>query len=418
MLGAIIGDVVGSRYEFNNVRTKDFPLLTKENKYTDDTVMTLAVLEILQNRIFNKDYVIDTLKKWGRTYPHSGYGGRFSKWLFSDDRESYRSYGNGSAMRISPVGWYANSEKEVKELTRLVTEVTHSHKEGIKGAEVVAMCIYYARIGKSKEFIKEYVEKYYSLDFDYENLKKNYYFNETCQESVPQAIYCFLISKDFEDCLRTTISIGGDCDTTAAISCAIAEAYYKDIDYDLLMDVINNYLPPVKNGLNPYELIEMFIEYKRVESVISEDIDEDTKVIISEIINQERGLLIIDSHYSKNLYALTEYMITYGLEFFLHPDEQLYTIDYRDTLGLIKFNNPNALDDTDIEEKVLKALKEKNIDSLLELIESINDVVKENNQKFIFFKSAKEAYEYINNKSNENLKYKKTFDETQWIKVL
>ncbi len=230
MIGAIIGDIVGSVYEFNNIRTKDFPLFSKESRMTDDSYMTLAVQECLQKGyVFDdtNDRIIDTFKKWGRNYPDAGYGGRFWHWLFTDDREPYGSFGNGAAMRVSPVGWYANSEEEVKYLSKRVTEVTHNHPEGLKGAEVTAMCVFYARIGKSKEFIKKYVEQYYNLDFDYEDLRKNYWFNETCQNSVPQAIFCFLISTDFEDCLRTTISIGGDCDTTAAISCAIAEAYYK-----------------------------------------------------------------------------------------------------------------------------------------------------------------------------------------------
>jgi ADP-ribosylglycohydrolase len=129
-------------------------------------------------------------------------------------------------MRISPVAWYANNEDEVRDFSKKVTEVTHDHPEGLKGAEVTAMCVYYARIGKTKQFIEEYVKQFYNIDFNYKELKQTYWFNETCQDTVPQAIYCFLISKNFEDCIRTTISIGGDCDTTAAISCAIAGAYY------------------------------------------------------------------------------------------------------------------------------------------------------------------------------------------------
>ena len=227
MLGAIIGDTVGSVYEFNNIRSKKFNLFGKTNFLTDDSIMTIAVSEILSKGYqADKDKVIETLKKWGRKYPKAGYGGHFFMWLFTEETEPYYSFGNGAAMRISPVAWYANSEEEVRDYAKKVTKVTHNHPEGLKGAEVTAMCIYYAKIGKSKEFIKEYVSQYYNIDFNYEDLRKNYWFNETCQDTVPQAIYCFLISKDFEDCLRTTISIGGDCDTTAAISCAIAEAYY------------------------------------------------------------------------------------------------------------------------------------------------------------------------------------------------
>lgn len=227
MLGAIIGDVVGSVYEFNNIRTKKFKLFGKGNFLTDDSIMTIAITEVLKNGYQDdNDKIVETLKKWGRKYPKAGYGGHFFKWLFTEEKEPYYSFGNGAAMRVSAAGWYGRNEEEVKDFAKKVTEVTHDHPEGLKGAELTAMCIYYARTGKSKEFIRDYVSKYYDIDFDYEDLKRNYWFNETCQDTVPQAIYCFLISKDFEDCIRTTISIGGDCDTTAAISCAIAEAYY------------------------------------------------------------------------------------------------------------------------------------------------------------------------------------------------
>lgn len=242
MFGASIGDVVGSRWEFNNIKTKDFALFGKGCYATDDTVMTCAVADILVNKKQNnKDKIIDTLKKWGKKYPDAGYGGHFYNWVLGSDREPYNSYGNGSAMRVSAAGWIGKTEKEVKNLSRKVTEVTHNHPEGIKGAEVTAMCIYYARNGESKDFIKQYVEQYYNLDFDYEELRKTYkHAEEICQNTVPQAIYCFLISHSFEDCLRTTISIGGDCDTTAAISCAIAEAYYGSCDG--LEKYVRNYL--------------------------------------------------------------------------------------------------------------------------------------------------------------------------------
>lgn len=226
ILGAIVGDIVGSRFEFKNYRKKDFELFTKDSEFTDDTIMTIAILDLLVNKYeLTKKNIIDRIKYYGRKYP-SSYGGRFAYWLYSNSYADYNSFGNGSAMRISPVGWFAKNENEVIEWSKKITEVTHSHPEGIKGAEITAMCVYYAKIGKDKEFIKKYVSQYYDINFDYKELRKNYYFNETCQETVPQAIYCFLISKDFEDCIRTSISIGGDSDTLAAISCSIAEAYY------------------------------------------------------------------------------------------------------------------------------------------------------------------------------------------------
>ena len=229
MLGAIIGDVVGSRFEFNNIKTKNFKLFDSDCRITDDSVMSVAVAEMCLNGYVpnNKIEIIKTFKKWGQRYPYAGYGYRFIDWVLSNESAPYNSCGNGSAMRISAIGFYANTAEEVEQYSQAVTEVTHNHPEGIKGAYVTAMCIYLARKGASKNEIKEFVEKYYDVDFDYEDLRKTYKHEaEICQNTVPQAIFCFLISNDFEDCLRTTISIGGDCDTTAAISCAIAEAYY------------------------------------------------------------------------------------------------------------------------------------------------------------------------------------------------
>ena len=258
MLGAIIGDIVGSIYEFNNIRTMKFPLFTDKNFFTDDTIMTLAVAEILQNGYVNdNDKVIDTLKKWGRAYPDSGYGGRFYQWLFSDSRNAYGSFGNGSAMRVSACGWYGNSEEEVKDLATKVTIVTHNHPEGLKGAIVVATCIYYARIGKSKAFIKDYIEKFYDVDFSYEELRKNYKFSATCQDSVPEALYCFLISDSFEETIRTTISIGGDCDTTSAIAGSIAEAFFGIPD-NIKEEALKR-LPKEINGCNAKKIIDRFI---------------------------------------------------------------------------------------------------------------------------------------------------------------
>lgn len=229
MLGAIIGDIVGSRFEFNNIKTKDFDLVGKGSCVTDDSVMTIAVDECLLKGYTNPKIIVGTLKKWGQKYPNAGYGGHFLRWVLGTDTEPYNSYGNGAAMRVSGVGWFAKNKKEVKKLSRMVTQVTHNHPEGLKGAEVTAMCVYYARQKKSKEFIREYILSEYPevATFNYEELRRTYYHGEEiCQNTVPQALFCFLISDSFEDCLRTTISIGGDCDTTAAISCAVAEAFW------------------------------------------------------------------------------------------------------------------------------------------------------------------------------------------------
>lgn len=261
MLGAIIGDMVGSLYEFNNIRSMDFELFSENSMYTDDTIMTLAVAEIIQKGYQNDDNkIIETFKKWVLEYPDAGYGGRFYKWAISDSLLPYNSFGNGSAMRVSSCGWYGNSEQEVKDLATKVTMVTHNHPEGLKGAIVTALCIYYARIGKNKLFIKEFVSKYYDIEFNYEDLRKNYKFDSSCQGSVPEAIYCFLISDSYEECIRTAISIGGDSDTIAAISGSIAEAYYKIPD-NLIEEALKR-LPRQSTDCNALEIINNFIQYK------------------------------------------------------------------------------------------------------------------------------------------------------------
>lgn len=232
MLGAIVGDIVGSIYEFNNIRRKDFILFDPYCFFTDDSIMTFAVAEALRKskRKGYKNLGMQTIKemqRFGKLYPDASYGRAFKSWLKEKNPSPYNSFGNGSAMRVSPVAYFAKNIDEVKMLSKEVTAVTHNHVEGIKGAESTAVAIWMALNKCSKEEIKGFIEEnYYKLDYDYNDLKANYIFNETCQKTVPQAIYCFLISNDFEDCLRTSVSIGGDTDTLCAISCAIAEAYY------------------------------------------------------------------------------------------------------------------------------------------------------------------------------------------------
>ena len=232
LIGAIVGDIAGSIYENNNIRTKDCPLFTTECKFTDDTVLSLAVYKAFRDCKGDYSNLSQQTKicinEVGRKYENCGYGTDFKNWLFSENQSPYESFGNGSAMRISAVAMFAQDINQVKKLSNEVTRVTHNHREGIKGAEATAVAIFLAKKKKSKEEIKKYIEEnYYKLDFDYETLRKNYKFNETCQGTVPQAIYCFLISNSFEDCLRTSISIGGDSDTLCAISCAIAGQFYK-----------------------------------------------------------------------------------------------------------------------------------------------------------------------------------------------
>jgi ADP-ribosylglycohydrolase len=226
MLGAIIGDIVGSVYEWHNIKTKDFPLFRDDCFFTDDTVMTIATAEAIMNG-GEKDDFIDAYKKWGRLYPNSGYGSGFGNWIHSDSREPYNSWGNGSAMRVSPCGFAARTEVETLLLAKTSASVTHDHPEGIKGAETTALAIFLARNGESIEEIMARIEAdFYELNFTIDEIRPTYKFNESCQDTVPQAITAFLESTDFEDAIRNAISLGGDSDTLAAITGSIAEAAY------------------------------------------------------------------------------------------------------------------------------------------------------------------------------------------------
>jgi len=244
LIGAIIGDIVGSRFEFNNHRNKNFELFTKDCHVTDDSIMTLAVAKaIMETERIIKPSLADNyengyyslleemsvryMREIGRKYPDCGYGERFIQWVFCTNPEPYNSFGNGAAMRISPVGFIARTESEVRELSEIVTSVTHNHEEGLKGAEATALAIFMARNGCTKSEIRNKINRsYYPLNFTIDGIRDSYQFNETCQDTVPQAIVAFLESSSFEDAIRTAISVGGDSDTLAAITGSIAEAYY------------------------------------------------------------------------------------------------------------------------------------------------------------------------------------------------
>lgn len=245
MIGALIGDIVGSRFEFNNHRSINFELFTEDCFVTDDSIMTLAVAKAIMDtdKEFLTDNVIERqdaiylnslsqntikyMQSIGRKYPDCGYGSSFGQWIFSEDPQPYNSYGNGAAMRISPISEVAGSIEEVRLLTRAVTAISHNHEEGIKGAEATAIAAFMARTGYDKEKIRKYIkDHYYILDFTLDEIRYTYQFNETCQETVPQAFQAFLESESYEDAIRKAISIGGDSDTVAAIAGGIAEAYY------------------------------------------------------------------------------------------------------------------------------------------------------------------------------------------------
>ncbi len=270
VIGAIIGDIVGSRFEFNNHRSKDFELFNEDCFVTDDSIITLAVAKaILEtdrevmlgisnkrqdnlylNRLANN--TVAYMQQIGRNYPDCGYGSNFGQWIFSENPQPYGSYGNGAAMRISAVGAIVETVEDVKILSRAVTMVSHNHEEGIKGAEATAMAIFLARTSHNKEQIRKYIEEdYYTLDFTLDEIRNTYLFNETCQKTVPQAIQAFLESDSFEGAIRNAISIGGDSDTLAAITGSIAEAYYGVPDD--LVEVALTYLDD--------ELLEIYYKW-------------------------------------------------------------------------------------------------------------------------------------------------------------
>lgn len=226
MLGAVIGDIVGSVYEWNNVKTKAFGPLFHENAfYTDDTICTIAVADALVNDRHPGAALMD----WGRRYfDNGGWGGMFSRWLARGEVEPYNSYGNGAAMRVSPAGLLANSVDEALELAKAVTEVTHNHPEGIKGGQATALAIFLARQRFTPANIKVAINERFGYDLERtpDDIRPTYRFNETCQETVPQALVCALTATDFEDAIRNAISIGGDSDTVAAITGGVAEALF------------------------------------------------------------------------------------------------------------------------------------------------------------------------------------------------
>lgn len=235
MYGAILGDIIGSPYEFDRGnKTKDFPLFSKASEYTDDSVMTVAVADAFLSispeaeETAIKATLIEKMRCFGNLFPGAGYGCMFYDWLWSRHPEPYGSYGNGSAMRVSSAGWLFDDLETTRKMARLSAEVTHNHPEGIKGAETIASAIYLARTGSTKAEIKDYIVEnfYYDLSRTCDEIRPGYHHVETCQATVPEAITAFLEGNGFTDVIRTAVSLGGDCDTLTCIAGAIAEAFY------------------------------------------------------------------------------------------------------------------------------------------------------------------------------------------------
>lgn len=249
IIGAIAGDVLGSTYEFDNCKSIDINLFESQSNFTDDTVLTIAIADWL----INGGILSDIVHSYGNEYFECGYGDRFIKWLTKEDKKPYDSYGNGSAMRVSPIGFAASSLEESLLLAKTSAEITHNHPDGIKGAQAIAAAIFLSKIGKSKNDIREYIcDNFYDLNFKLDDIREDYKFYVSCQKSVPQAIVAFLESVDFESAIRNAISIGGDSDTIACMAGGIAASFYKNIPDNILNFVI---------GKLPIEFIEILDQF-------------------------------------------------------------------------------------------------------------------------------------------------------------
>ena len=260
MLGAIVGDIVGSVYEFNNTKSINFELFTPWSNFTDDSVMTLAVAKwLVEDEAHTIHYLIYCMQELGNRYPYAGYGGRFGMWLEEDNPQPYNSWGNGAGMRVSPVGLYAKTLDEALALATVTASVSHNHPEGVKGAQAIAASVFLCKEGKSKQEIKEYVEKtfFYNLDRTIAEIRPEYEYDVSCQGSVPEAIIAFMEGNSFEEVIRLAISIGGDSDTIGAMAGAIAACMYpipndivkrcNDILTEDLREIKDLFLDLVKN---------------------------------------------------------------------------------------------------------------------------------------------------------------------------
>ena len=257
VIGAIVGDIVGSRFEFDNYRAKDFDLFAHDCYATDDSIMTLAVAKALVDSDGDmeklKAIIVPTMQKVGRPYPYCGYGGHFYDWIYSKNPKPYNSYGNGAAMRVSPVAYAAHDIKDVAKLSHIVTAISHDHPEGLKGAEATATATFFARHEAPKAVIRNVMdERYYKVFFTIDEMRPYYRFDETCQKTLPVALAAFYESTGFEDAIRNAVSVGGDSDTIAAITGAIAGAYYG-VPEDLKKEALTFLSPELLNIYRTFE---------------------------------------------------------------------------------------------------------------------------------------------------------------------
>lgn len=397
MYGAILGDIIGSPFEFDRGdKTKDFKLFSRRSHFTDDSVMTLAVGEALlkvgQDATVKEieDAVISSMQSWGRRYPHAGYGGYFRRWLTACHPEPYNSFGNGSAMRVSAVGWLYDSLENTRTVAKATANVTHNHPEGIKGAEATASAIFMARNGSSKEEIKKYIENefHYDLNRTLDEIRPSYHMDETCQKTVPEAIIAFLEATDFEDAIRNAVSLGGDTDTLGAITGSIAEAYYgipewlmtecrkrTNKDMRVVLDDFNDALSSQDDFPNSNKMIEDAIDQYYVQN------NKDGMLVLMKtlLISIEQGGELIVPYITTHSILSREQLnsISIGNTFILDHDVKLKLETVKDVKGnewMGVFTSTNEMHkgssgNVQINQSILSILK-----SVLDL-EEVNGIV-------------------------------------------
>ena len=336
MYGAILGDIIGSPFEFDRGdKTKDFKLFSRRSHFTDDSVMTLAVCEALlkvgQDATVKEieDAVISSMQSWGRRYPHEGYGGYFRCWLTARHPEPYNSFGNGSAMRVSAAGWLYDSLEKTRVVAKATANVTHNHPEGIKGAEATASAIFMARNGSSKEEIKKYIENefHYDLNRTLDEIRPSFHMDETCQKTVPEAIIAFLKARDFEDAIRNAVSLGGDTDTLGAITGSIAEAYFG-ISETLISECRNRINKDMR------DVVDAFY------SLVREDDSPNTNQMIEKAINQyyvhndKEGMILFIDMMINTMKQGGEFIVPYITKNSFLSKEQINSINIGDIFTL------------------------------------------------------------------------------------
>ena len=336
MYGAILGDIIGSPFEFDRGdKTKDFKLFSRRSHFTDDSVMTLAVCEALlkvgQDATVKEieDAVITSMQSWGRRYPHEGYGGYFRCWLTARHPEPYNSFGNGSAMRVSAAGWLYDSLEKTRVVAKATANVTHNHPEGIKGAEATASAIFMARNGSSKEEIKKYIENefHYDLNRTLDEIRPSFHMDETCQKTVPEAIIAFLEARDFEDAIRNAVSLGGDTDTLGAITGSIAEAYFG-ISETLISECRNRINKDMR------DVVDTFY------SLVRKDDSPNTNQMIEKAINQyyvhndKEGMILFMNMMINAMNQGGEFIVPYITKNPFLSKEQINSISIGDTFAL------------------------------------------------------------------------------------